>query len=267
MVVLAHRIPTSAQGTVYKPVACLILRGRKQTIFAGTTTSVRAGELLLVTHDVVITARVIEAPYLALVFEIDLGTLRSLYDEVGAGLMGASEASALTVCEADAPLLDSLDRYLALADSATDTRVLGPMLRREIHYRLLVAPSGAMLRHLIRHDSNASAIARAVAVLRRDFRSPMVVSELAREVGMSVSSFHKHFKDVTSSSPLQYQKDLRLLEARRMLVAGAASVTAVAFEVGYESPTQFSREYARRFGRPPSKDVNTGGTQSARGDA
>ena len=95
----------------------------------------------------------------------------------------------------------------------------------------------------------------AIATLRRDFRAPMVVEDLARAVGMSVSSFHEHFKRITASSPLQYQKGLRLLEARRLLVAGTATATTAAFEVGYESPTQFSREYARKFGRPPSKDL------------
>jgi transcriptional regulator GlxA family with amidase domain len=138
------------------------------------------------------------------------------------------------------------------------------MLLKEIHYRLLVSPLGHMLRSLIRHDSHATAIARAIALLRRDFRSPMVVETLARAVGMSASSFHKHFKDVTASSPLQYQKSLRLLEARRLLIGGTSSVTTAAFDVGYESPTQFSREYARRFGRPPSKDAEQSRAERAR---
>lgn len=166
----------------------------------------------------------------------------------------AGDARALEVHRADSQLLDAMGRYLALAESELDARVLGPLLVKEIHYRLLVAPFGQMLRRLLRRDSHASSIARAIATLRRDFRSPMVVEELARAVGMSVSSFHKHFKEVTASSPLQYQKGLRLLEARRLLIAGTASVTTAAFEVGYESPTQFSREYARKFGRPPSKE-------------
>jgi AraC-like DNA-binding protein len=249
---------TSAEATVYRPIACLILRGRKETLFAGETARVRAGQVLLVSHDLPIVARIFEAPYLALVFEVEVSTLRSLYEEVGDVLPYDNQASALQVCDADVALIDALDRYLALTGSPTDARVLGAMLRREIHYRLLVAPFGTMLRNLIRHDSHASAVARAIAMLRHDLRAPMVVAKLARDVGMSVSSFHKHFKELTSSSPLQYQKDLRLLEARRRLAIGANSVTAVAFEVGYESPTQFSREYARKFGRPPSRDMPVG---------
>ena len=128
----------------------------------------------------------------------------------------------------------------------------------EADYRLLVAPFGGMLRSLIRHDSNASAIARAIGHIRGDIRSPIAVPDLARRIGMSASSFHKHFKTITATTPLQYQKELRLLEARRRLKAGGASVTATAYEVGYESPSQFSREYARKFGVPPSQDLAAG---------
>src|SRR5436190_1160793 len=114
---------------------------------------------------------------------------------------------------------------------------------------------GGMLRRLIRHDSHASAIARAIGHIRGDVRSPIAIPELARRVGMSASSFHKHFKAITSTTPLQYQKELRLLEARRLLHQGGASVTIAAYDVGYESPSQFSREYARKFGVPPSQDL------------
>jgi len=113
------------------------------------------------------------------------------------------------------------------------------------------------LRSLIHHDSNASAIARAIDHIRDDVRSPIVVPELARRVGMSASSFHKHFRTITSTTPLQYQKELRLLEARQLLKAGGASVSTAAYEVGYESSSQFSREYARKFGVPPSEDLAT----------
>jgi AraC-like DNA-binding protein len=121
-----------------------------------------------------------------------------------------------------------------------------------------MAPFGGMLRSLIRHDSHASAIARAIGHIRGDLRSPVAIPDLARQVGMSASSFHKHFKTITSTTPLQYQKELRLLEARRLLRTDGASVTTAAFDVGYESPNQFSREYARKYGIPPSQDMATG---------
>lgn len=249
---LEHREPTRSEGVTYNPLACLILRGRKEASFAGRTVRVRAGEVLLVSHDVPIVARVLEAPYLALVFELDLNVLRSLYEEIGDAVPPESEANTVQVARAPAALIEAFERQLAVVDSAPDARVLGPMLRRELHYRLLLAPFGAMLRNLIHHDSHASAIARAIAILRRDFRKPIEISRLARDVGMSTSAFHKHFKDVTSVSPLQYQKGLRLAEAQRALATRRASVSSVAYDVGYESPTQFSREYARHFGHPPS---------------
>jgi len=182
-------------------------------------------------------------------------TCRKLYDEVAESALNGKNARAAETHQADPGLLDALHRYLALADSPADAKVLGPLIAKEIHYRLLVAPFGGMLRRLIRHDSSASAIARAIGHIRGNMRSRIAIPDLARRVGMSVSAFHKHFKTVTSTTPLQYQKELRLLEARRLLRTGAASVSTAALEVGYESPSQFSREYARKFGLPPSQDT------------
>jgi AraC-like DNA-binding protein len=254
--VFRARAPTAFEATIYDPILCLILQGQKEMTFGERSYRLGAGECALVSHDLPIVSRVREAPYLVVLLNVQVDVLRSLYEDVGE-LVIQADAQALAVHRANARLLDAVGRYLALAESEVEARVLGPMLLKEIHFRLLASPLGHMLRSLLRHDSHASAIMRALTLLRRDFRAPMVVENLARAVGMSVSSFHKHFKDVTSSSPLQYQKDLRLLEARRLLVAGTATVTAAAFEVGYESPTQFSREYARKFGRPPSKDVES----------
>ena len=245
--------PTAFEASLYEPVVCLIVQGRKQTTFGERTLDARAGQCLLVSHDLPVVARILEAPYLSLLLDVELGLLRSLYDEVADASLDVDHACALEVHEADVALLDALHRYLALAESPTDAKVLGPLVRREIHYRLLMAPFGGMLRRLVRHDSHASAIARAIGQIRRDYRSTLAIPELAKSVGMSPSSFHKHFKSVTSSSPLQFQKDLRLLAARQLLVAGEVSVSAAAFEVGYESPSQFSREYARKFGVQPSK--------------
>ena len=252
--VLRQHARTEFEATIYDPMLCLILQGRKEMTFGERTYRLGAGECALISHDLPILSRVREAPYLVVLLSVEVDVLRSLYEDVGE-LTTAPEAQALEVHRADVQLLDALRRYLALAESDVDGRVLAPMVLKEIHYRMLVSPLGRMLRSLLRHGSHASAIARAIAILRRDFRVPMVVEELARAVGMSVSSFHEHFRRVTSSSPLQYQKGLRLLEARRLLVAGRATATTAAFEVGYESPTQFSREYARKFGRPPSKDA------------
>lgn len=251
---LRQHVATAFEATLYDPTLCLILQGRKEMTFAERTYRLGAGECALVSHDLPIVSRVGKVPYLVVLLRIELDVLLSLYEDVN-DLPAQTGAQALEVHRADSQLLDAIGRYIVLGESQADERVLGPMLLKEIHYRLLLSPLGHMLRSLLRHDSHASAIARAIATLRRDFRSPIVVEELARKVGMSVSSFHKHFKDVTSASPLQYQKELRLLEARRMLAGGKASVTTVAFEVGYQSPSQFCREYGRKFGRPPRQDA------------
>ncbi|MFT3712439.1 MAG: AraC family transcriptional regulator [Archangium sp.] len=253
--VLRQHVRTEFEATIYDPMLCLILQGRKEMTFGERTCRLGAGECALIGHDLPIVSRVRDAPYLVVLIRIELDVLRSLYEDV-AELATQSTAQALEVHRADAQLLDAVRRYLELADSELEARVLAPMRLKEIHFRLLCSPLGGMLRGLLWHGSHASAIARALVVLRKEFRAPMVVEKLARSVGMSVSSFHQHFKAVTASSPLQYQKGLRLLEARRLLVSGDATVSSVAFEVGYESPTQFSREYARKFGRAPSRELS-----------
>jgi AraC-like DNA-binding protein len=253
--ILRQTFPSSFQASLYEPVLCLILQGGKQVAIGEQTLSFGPGECLLVSHDLPVRSRITKAPYLALVLEVDVATIRELYDKVVDSALDSERARAAQTHQADPGLLDALYRYLALADSPADAQVLSTLTSKEIHYRLLVAPFGGMLRSLIRRDSNASAIARAIGYIRDDIRSPITIPEIARRVGMSASSFHKHFKTITSTTPLQYQKELRLLEARQLLKTGGASVTTAAYDVGYESPSQFSREYARKFGVPPSQDL------------
>jgi AraC-like DNA-binding protein len=243
------------RADLYDPVVCLILQGRKEATFGETTLDIGPGDSLLVSHDMPVRARITSAtpaaPYLSIVLRLDLGLIRSLYEEVSEAIVEQSAASAAVVHRADASLIDALGRYIGLSTERVERKVMGPLIFREIHFRLLMAPYGGMLRALLRHDSHASNVSRAITRIRRDFRSSLAVPELAREVGMSTSSFHKHFRDITSSTPLQYQKELRLLEARRLLSVGDHSVTTIAYDVGYGSPNQFSREYARKFGVPP----------------
>lgn len=255
LTLLRQLSPSSFDASLYEPILCLILQGRKQISIGEQTFSFGPGECLLVSHDLPVRSRITKAPYLALVFDVDVATIRELYSEAAAFVHDNKGTRAAEMRSADPGLLDALRRYLALVDSPADAKVLGPLTRKEIHYRLLTAPFGGMLRSLISQDSNASAIARSIGYIRDDIRSPIMIPQLARQVGMSESSFHKHFRTITSTTPLQYQKELRLLEARRLLRAGGATVTTAAFDVGYESPSQFSREYARKFGVPPSRDI------------
>ena len=257
--VLRHHHATALEAAIYEPAVVFVLQGRKETVLGVDRHPMRAGQCLLVSHDLPVVARIVQAPYLALVFDIDLDVLRELHATMAATapLQAPPSSRALSVQAFDARLADALRRQLDAAASASDAAVLAPLVSREIHYRLASAPFGGLLRELARVDSHAGAISRAIARLRREFRSPVEVAELARSVGMSASSFHKHFKAITASSPLQYRKGLQLLEARRLLRAGAVAVSSAAFEVGYESPAQFSRDYARRFGEPPSRDRST----------
>jgi AraC-like DNA-binding protein len=250
-----HHGRNTFEATLYQPVVCLIVQGGKETTFARHNVAVGAGDVMLISHALPVISHVTEAPYLSLMLDLEIGTLRSLYDEVAETRLEPTRVRSVEVHRADPQLIEALRRYLTLTASATDAKVLGPLIVKEIHYRLLMAPFGGMLRSLVRYDSPASAVTRAIAHIRGDFQRSIAVPELAQQVGMSVSAFHKHFKAVTYSTPLQYQKDLRLLEARRLLVIGGASVSTAAYEVGYESPSQFSREYARKFGVPPSHDL------------
>jgi AraC-like DNA-binding protein len=254
VVLLRQERPSPLEGSLYEPVLCLILQGRKDVVFGERRLSVGVGECLVVSHDLPVRSQVTEAPYLALVYEIDLDIVRRLGERVPVRPGERTPQPAAQVYRADAGLVDALGRCLELGASARDQAVLGPLVAEEIHYRLLTAPVGAMLRTLSRPDSSVSAVAEAIGRIRADLSAPVVVPELARQVGMSPSAFHQHFKSVTATTPLQYQKELRLLEARHLLAAGR-SVTAAAFEVGYASSSQFSREYVRKFGVAPSRDA------------
>jgi len=167
---------------------------------------------------------------------------------------GEEPAGALVAYPAEDDLLDAVERLLATARQSLAAPLLGPILLREIHARLLVSPQGAILRRFLRRDDPSNHLARAIASIRASIDQPLSVSALAERAGMSKSSFHAHFKAVTGLTPGQYQKDIRLLEARRLLVESDKPVSSIAFDVGYESPAQFSRDYARKFGHPPRED-------------
>ncbi|MEQ8294567.1 MAG: AraC family transcriptional regulator [Roseovarius sp.] len=250
--------PSALEAMIYEPLVCFVVQGAKDTGTKAGSVRASAGRLLLVSHDIPIVSRIVEAtrerPYLALILPLDLSVLRGLEEEIGGAGRGTVRR-ALSVHEADAPMREAFGRLLGLAERPGEAGVLGPLVQKEIHYRLLTSPQGATLRALLQADGHAGRIGQVIAHLRAHVADPLTTEELARLVGMSRSSFHEHFRTVTATTPLQYQKELRLLQARERLQAGGQSVSAVAFEVGYESPTQFSREYARKFGASPRHDL------------
>ena len=246
---------TAFEAVVYNPVICLILQGRKEINAGDRFVSLAEGNALLVSHDLPVTSKITEAspqaPYRALIFSLDLGILRGLYEQVGDAVLQKALATSLAASPVDPAWIKPMERYLELMHAPLDAQVLGPMILKEIHYRLLLSPIGGMLRNLLSVDSHASRIAKSIQQIRARFREPLGVGELADIAGMSQSSFHEHFKSVTGTSPLQYQKDLRMIEARVLLERGMPSVSVAGFEVGYESPTHFSRDYSRKFGCSP----------------
>lgn len=246
---------STLEAVIYNPVICLILQGCKEMSVGQSSIEVKEGDMLLVSHDLPVASKITQAsaerPYQALVFSLDLSILRGLYEQVGEALSGRDRAASLSSAKADPAWTEPMVRYLGLMNSPTDAQVLGPMILKEIHYRLLLSPIGGMLRNLLSVDSHASRIAKSIQQIRTRFREPLAVGELAQVAGMSQSSFHEHFKSVTGTTPLQYQKDLRMIEARVLLERGVPSVSFAGFEVGYESATQFSRDYSRKFGCSP----------------
>jgi AraC-like DNA-binding protein len=249
--------PSGLVHGIQRPLVCLVLQGSKQVTFGTHSVDFHAGDSLLVTADVPTVSQVTRAslaePYLALVLELDPAVIAEL-----AACM-AEEAG-----EAELPLrLERTDgdvsavalRLMRLLDRPAAVPILHQHLVRELHYWLLAGRHGVALRRLGAVDSRYRRVAGAVALLRAQFRQTVPVERLAAVAGMSVSALHEHFRAATSLSPLQFQKQLRLIEARRLMVAEGANASSAAFAVGYESVPQFTRDYGRMFGQPPVRDT------------
>lgn len=256
---LRHRATTDLTATVYRPLLCLILQGAKQVGSTTRTLTVDAGQSLIVSHTLPVVSRITEAstesPYTALVFPLDLDLLRALAPAVLPALNApSSDPFSICLCDTDPSLTDALLRYFLQCEEEETRKLLAPITSREIHARLLIGPHAQVLQRLLWHESTASRIHMATRDIQANLSETIVVGELATRIGMSNSSFFEQFKAVTGTSPLQYQKDLRLLKARDDLRTSRAKISEVAFAVGYESSAQFSREYSRKFGKSPRQD-------------
>ncbi|MFC3711152.1 AraC family transcriptional regulator N-terminal domain-containing protein [Sphingoaurantiacus capsulatus] len=219
-----------------------------------------ASKFLVVSLDLPLIGSVIEAsperPYLCVAVEIDVAALGELMlDRPEAPAPRPGTPPAIGVSTIEPGLLDAVARLLRLLDSPADARVLAPLAEREILYRLLTGEQAEMMRHIAGADTRLSRISRAIAWLKDHYAGPCSVEALAAEAGMSASTFHEHFKATTAMSPLQYRTQLRLQEARRLMVADSLDAASAGFRVGYDSPSQFSRDYRRTFGAPPARDV------------
>ena len=251
--VARNRAPTTMSCMTYTPIFCLVLQGEKQALIGERTLKFGRMELLIVNMHLPALSRITKAsaaePYVALAFALDLSLARALAEEICPAAEADGMRAAATLA-ADADILDAMGRLFALAERPAAASVLAPLVAREIHYWLLNSRHGGLLRSLAQADLRASRIMRAISVIRRDFHAPIAVADLAQTAAMSLSAFHHHFRAITGLTPLQFQKQLRLSEARRLMLAEDRSIAAAAFAVGYESTTQFTREYARQFGAP-----------------
>jgi AraC-like DNA-binding protein len=252
-------IPEHELAAVYDPMINLILRGSKSMTVGDRTLHYDPATYFVMSIDLpavgVVRADAGGAPYLAVSLTLEAHRLAALLEDLPDRADGPEPSSGFSVAAVTPELMDAWVRMLRLMRTPNDIPALAPGYEREILYRVLQGPHGGMLRSIAMPDSTFARINLSIQRIRRDFDQPVRIETLAECAAMSVSNFHRHFKAVTSLSPLQYQKRLRLLQARSLLVSRSRSVTSAAFEVGYESANQFSREYARAFGLPPARDV------------
>jgi AraC-like DNA-binding protein len=254
--------PTAPASATYEPSLAVVAQGRKRATLAGTTFIFGTSRYLLTSLDLPVICNVIEAseavPYLCFVLKLEMPVVRELLsrDEIQAPEAG-SDSPAMATGETTAVLLDACCRLMDLLNTPQDIPFLSGLIQREIIYRILRGPEGARLRAIATLGDQSQRTAKAIAWVKANFAKQLRVEELAKIAAMGVSTLHHHFRALTAMSPLQYQKQLRLHAAReRMLIDGLDAASA-AFEVGYESASQFNREYSRFFGQPPMRDIRT----------
>jgi AraC-like DNA-binding protein len=253
------KIPEHELAAVYDPMVNLILQGRKSMTIGARTLDYDPATYFVMSIDLPAVGSVHAAatgePYLAVSLTIDPQVVAGVLASAPSPASQIVQGGGFAVATVTPDLLDAWVRMMRLMANPGDIPVLAPAYEREILYRVLQGPQGGMLRDIALPDTALYRMRQAIQWIRSNFRRPMRIEMLAEMAAMSASAFHRHFKSATAMSPLQFQKQIRLLQARTLLIAGAESAASVAFEVGYESASQFSREYARFFGLPPAKDV------------
>lgn len=244
---------------MYQPGLVLVAQGTKQLLVGGETYRYDTSKYLVTSIDLPVASQIVDAspqrPFLSTMLRFDARQISDLLAEVELPELGGEVRRGIAVGPLDAGLLDSMLRLARLLETPRDLPVLAPLIERELLYRLLVSEQGPRLRHVMTAGSRSHQVSGAIEWLKNHYHQPLRIEELAGTVNMSSSSLHHHFRAITAMSPLQYQKQLRLQEARRLLLTERCDVAAAAHRVGYESPSQFSREYSRQYGAPPLRDV------------
>lgn len=250
--------PAEPEGWLYEPGIALAVQGAKRITIGDNRYCYRAGEVLLTSVDIPTIAQACEAtpdaPFLAVMIRLNLNDIPALIQESRFQLLTPGESAPQAVMPATDALVSSVCRLLALLDTPDDIPVMAPLINKEILYYLLKSDQGAGLQHMASQNSQCKKITGALCYLKEHYHEALSVESLSHRVQMSTSSFHRHFRQITHMSPLQYQKWLRLNEARRLLLVESMDAAEAAFRVGYESASQFSREYSRLFGLPPGQD-------------
>jgi AraC-like DNA-binding protein len=246
---------------VHEPALCIVAQGKKMVILAEESYSYDPSTYLVISLDLPVAGQVVQAspdmPYLCLRLDLQSKDILDMITEGGAAVLHEKKAAqrGLFVSPTSNSLLEAVNRLVRLLEVPQDIPVLAPLVLREIYYRILTGEHGESVKQIVMNGSQSNRIAKAVELIKKDYNHPLRIEDLARAAGMSPSSLHHHFKEITAMSPLQFQKRLRLTEARRLLLTGTTDAATAGFQVGYESPSQFSREYSRLFGQPPISDI------------
>jgi AraC-like DNA-binding protein len=259
LLLIKSSVPAEPVQSLFQPSFCFVAQGRKRASVGGEVFLYDPFHYLIFTVDLPVAFEIEapskELPYLGLSLNLDSALVASVIVESGMRIKkGDASVKAMNVSAIDADLLDAVARLVRIAETPAERKVLAPLIIKEIIYRLLAGGQGARLAHLLT-ASDTRRISKAIGHLREHFDEQLKMEEIARELGMSVSGFHHHFKSVTSMSPLQFQKHLRLQEARRLMLGEDLDAASAGFRVGYEDPSYFNRDYKKQFGAPPQRDV------------
>jgi AraC-like DNA-binding protein len=260
VVLIRSSQPTEEIHAVQEPAVCIVAQGRKRVVAGRSVLEYDPAKYLVASVDVPIVGQIVEAtpvaPYLCLRLDLDPAAIGALMLEAGIGRGDSDQPGpGLSLSEVTPELLDSAVRLVRLLAAPRDIPILAPLAERETLYRLLNGEQGEKLRQIAFAESKLQQVNRAIGWIKRNFREPFSIEAVAAEARMSASTLHEHFRAVTSMSPLQYQKQLRLQEARRLILSQSLDAAVAGHAVGYESPSQFSREYKRTFGAPPARDI------------
>jgi len=266
---LSHReAPTEQTGYIHEPSLCLVVQGAKRLLLGEEVFSYDADHYLIVSVDLPVVGQILDAspekPFLAMVLKLDPRMISQLLVDGNLPQPRTQQTSrGMAVSRVTLSMLCAFQRLLDLLDQQEDIPILAPLVQREIVYRLLMGEQGPRLRQMGATGTQSNQLTQAIDWLKKNYTQPLRVDDLAAHASMSTSTFHRHFRELTAMSPLQFQKRLRLHEARRIMFTDHLDATSVAFQVGYESSTQFNREYSRVFGAPPLRDIKSLRQQAA----